>query len=86
MSAASEFIKNKPVLSYLMLLATISIIFIVVLAIFAGNIDEKIPTKEYIDSRIDSKITKYDSVVTKINQAQFDTIVNALNDIKIQLQ
>jgi hypothetical protein len=69
-----------------MLLATISIIFIVVLAIFAGNIDEKIPTKEYIDSRIDSKITKYDSVVTKINQAQFDTIVNALNDIKIQLQ
>jgi hypothetical protein len=85
MSAASEFIKNKPVLSYVLLLATISIIFIVVTAIFAGNINEKIPTKEYIDLRIDSKITKYDSVVTKINQAQFDTIVDALNDIKSQL-
>jgi hypothetical protein len=82
MSAASEFIKNKPVLSYMLLLATVSIIFIVVVAILAGNIDEKIPTKEFIDSRIDAKITKYDSIVTERNKLQYDTIISSLRDIK----
>jgi len=78
MSAASEFIRNRPVLSYLFLLVTFSLITIVSIAIFTKDIDEKIPSAEYIDGRIDFKIQQYDSTHAKIYDEKLNTIIELL--------
>ena len=83
MSAASEFIKNKPLASYILLLVTFSIIVIVVMAIYAGNINEKIedfPTKDYIDLRIDYKNQIQDSINMELINPKLDKIIQLLEE------
>lgn len=85
MSAATDFIKNKPLISYFAIIVACTSILIVVIAMFRGDIREELsryPTKQFVIDRVDSvvgaRIIEYDSLSRGTLEPKLDTIIKLM--------